>query len=158
VAELDAQVSAWFTGTYGAGEVMKRTWDPGTGYAAQIAELTTARARLKSDRDAGLYDEADEAEWYRARYRALTEEIKALSGMTDRKPGMIETGTGRTIAQEWEAADSHRRREILAEFQVRVVINARKTSKATVHPISEKKPRVVITGTKAPRLMLAEAA
>jgi hypothetical protein len=86
--------------------------------------------------------------------------IKALRALPERKPGMREAGTGRTIAQEWEAADMQRRRQILAEFNVRVVVNPRKTYKAsvTVPAISEKKPRVVIAGTKAPRLMLAEAA
>ena len=31
--------------------------------------------------------------------------------------------TGRTIAQEWDAADNARRREMLAEFEVRVVLH-----------------------------------
>ena len=43
--------------------------------------------------------------------------------------------TGRTIAQEWEAADNARRREMLAEFEVRVVL----------HPRGHD-PRVAITG------------
>jgi hypothetical protein len=160
IAELDAQVSAWFTATYGAGEVMKKEWDPGTGHAAQISELTTARTRLQSDRDAGLYDEPDQAAWYQARHRSLTEEIKALRAKKDRKPGMIEIGTGRTIGQEWEAADSARRREMLAEFSVRVVIHARKTPAAAARPAAGTKPqRVTITGTEAPTArLLAEAA
>jgi hypothetical protein len=33
--------------------------------------------------------------------------------------------TGRTIAQEWDAADNARRREMLAEFEVRVVLHPR---------------------------------
>jgi site-specific DNA recombinase len=149
VAELDRQVSAWFLARYGAGEVMRKEWDPGTGHAAQIAELTTARDRLKADRDAGLYDDADEAQWYRARYRALSEEITTLRGMPERKPGMIEVSTGTTIGQEWEVAGTARRREMLAEFGVRVVINPRKTSPA--RPIAGPKPaRVTITGTRAP--------
>jgi site-specific DNA recombinase len=43
--------------------------------------------------------------------------------------------TGRTIAQEWEKADDTRRREMLAEFEVRVVL----------HPTGHN-PRVAITG------------
>jgi site-specific DNA recombinase len=42
---------------------------------------------------------------------------------------------GRTIAQEWDAADDARRREMLAEFEVRVVLHARGHD-----------PRVAITG------------
>jgi len=43
--------------------------------------------------------------------------------------------TGRTIAQEWDAADNARRREMLAEFEVRVVL----------HPTGHE-PRVAIAG------------
>jgi len=165
ISELDAQVGQWFKATYGAGEVMTRKWDAGTGYAAQAAELTAARDRLKADREAGLYDEPEEAEWYQERYRALTAEIRELKARPERKPGMIEVGTGRTIAQEWEAADSTRRREMLAEFGVRVVVNAKKApsgkaTSGTVAPISGKKPRVTITGHQAPsapRLLAAAA-
>ena len=42
---------------------------------------------------------------------------------------------GRTIAQEWESADSARRREMLAEFEVRIVL----------HPTGHN-PRVAVTG------------
>ncbi len=152
VAELDARVSAWFAGTYGAGEVMKKVWDAGSGHAAQVADLTAARDRLKSDRDAGLYDDPDEAEWYRARYRSITEEIKAVGALRERKPGMIEVSTGRTIGQEWAGADKPRRREMLAEFAVRVVVSARKGSAPTTR-------RVAITGIDAPAArLIADAA
>jgi site-specific DNA recombinase len=43
--------------------------------------------------------------------------------------------TGRTIAQEWAAADDAQWREMLAEFEVRVVL----------HPTGHH-PRVAITG------------
>ena len=43
--------------------------------------------------------------------------------------------TGRTVAQEWDKADDARRREMLAEFEVRVVL----------HPTGHD-PRVAITG------------
>jgi hypothetical protein len=43
--------------------------------------------------------------------------------------------TGRTMAQEWEERDNARRREMLAEFEVRVVL----------HPRGHD-PRVAITG------------
>jgi site-specific DNA recombinase len=48
-------------------------------------------------------------------------------------------GTGRTIAQEWEKADDARRREILTEYEVRVVL----------HPIG-RVWRVAITGIETP--------
>jgi site-specific DNA recombinase len=95
------------------------------------------RTRLREDRQAGLYDDADDAEWYRTEYRRLGEEITALKVLPERKPGMRLVPTGRTIAQEWDAADNARRREMLAEFEVRAVL----------YP-TEHDPRVAITGVE----------
>jgi len=135
VADLDTQAGEWFLARYGAGEVMRKIYDPGTGHAAQIAELEATRTRLREDRQAGLYDSAEDAEWYRTEYRRLGEEITALKALPERKPGMRLVPTGLTIAQEWDAADNARRREMLAEFEVRVVL----------HPMGHE-PRVAVTG------------
>ena len=135
IARMDALVSEWFLARYGTGEVMRKVYDPGTGHAAQIAELDATRTRLREDRQAGLYDDARDAEWYRTEYRRLGEEITALKALPERKPGMRMVPTGRTIAEEWDAADNVRRREMLAEFEVRVVL----------HPTGHE-PRVAITG------------
>ena len=139
VAALDAQAGEWFLARYGAAEVMRRVYDPGTGHAAQVAELEAAQARLRDDRHAGLYNSEKDSEWYRAEYGRLDEEIAALKALKERKPGMRSVGTGRTIAQEWEKADDARRREMLAEFEVRVVL----------HPAGHA-PRVAITGMELP--------
>ena len=103
-------------GRYGAGDVMRKIDDPGTGHSAQIAELEATRTRLREDRQAGVYDSADDAEWYRTEYRRLGEEITALKALPERKPGM-QVPTGRTIAQEWDAADNARRREMLESLR-----------------------------------------
>jgi site-specific DNA recombinase len=135
ITAVDALAGEWFLARYGAGEVMRKVYDPGTGHAAQIAELEATRARLREDRQAGLYDSAEDAEWYRTEYRRLGEEITALKALPERKPGMRMVPTGRTIAQEWDKADDARRREMLPEFEVRVVL----------HPTGHD-PRVAITG------------
>jgi len=135
ITAVDGLVSEWFLARYGAGEVMRKVYDPGTGHAAQIAELEATRKRLRDDRQAGLYDSADDAEWYRVEYRRIGEEITALKALPERKPGMRMVPAGRTIAQEWDKADDARRREMLTEFEVRVVL----------HPTGHD-PRVAITG------------
>jgi len=139
VADLDTQAGEWFLARYGAGEVMRKIYDPGTGHAAQIAELEATRKRLREDRNAGLYDSPDDREWYQTEYRKLGEEITELKALPERKPGMRMVPTGRTIAQEWEKADDARRREMLTEFEVRVVL----------HPAGHA-PRVAITGIEVP--------
>jgi site-specific DNA recombinase len=145
IEKLDAIAAEWFLARYGAGEVMRKVYDPGTGHAAQIAELEATRKRLRDDRNAGLYDDPGDAEWYRTEYRRLADEIKDLRALPERKPGMRMVATGRTIAAEWAGADTVRRREMLAEFEVRVVL----------HPQGHA-PRVAITGMEiSPDLQLA---
>ena len=95
IARMDALVSEWFLARYGTGEVMRKVYDPGTGHAAQIAKLDATRTRLREDRQAGLYDDAGDAEWYRTEYRRLGEEITALKALPERKPGMRMVPTGR---------------------------------------------------------------
>lgn len=135
VTALDTQVGEWFLDRYGAGDVMRRIYDPGTGHKAEIDELDATRTRLRDDRNAGLYESADDAEWYRTEYKRLTDQIAALRALKEREPGMRTVSTGRKIAQEWEAADGARKREMLSEFEVRVAL----------HPTGHN-PRVAVTG------------
>jgi hypothetical protein len=132
---LDGIAEEWFLARYGAGEFVRKVYDPGSGYASQIAELDATRRRLRGDRQAGLYDSPDEAEWYRTEYKRLSAEIAELRKLPERKPGMRDVPTGRTVAQEWADGDIVRRRELLAEFDVRVVL----------HPTGSEH-RVVCTG------------
>jgi site-specific DNA recombinase len=54
ITALDALAGEWFLARYGAGEVMRKVYDQGTGHAAQIAELEATRTRLREDRQAGV--------------------------------------------------------------------------------------------------------
>jgi site-specific DNA recombinase len=101
---LDAQTAAWFLARYGAAEVMRKVYNPGTGHAAQIAELEATQTRLRDDRQAGLYDSPKDSGWYRAEYQRLGDEITGLRALPDRKPGMRSVGTGRTVAQSSKSA------------------------------------------------------
>ena len=60
---------------------MEKVYDPGTGHAARIAEVEANRKRLREDRAAGLYDDADDAEWYRTQYARLGQEISELRAL-----------------------------------------------------------------------------
>ncbi|MFF7636528.1 recombinase family protein [Kitasatospora sp. NPDC008050] len=123
ISLLDKKVEAWFLGRYGAMQEMKKVYDPGTGYAAKIASLEADRQRLRDDRQAGLYDEPDDATWYRTEYARMGKEIKELRALPERPPGMRMQATGRTVATRWHAApDDAARRELLNEFNVRVVL------------------------------------
>ncbi len=86
-------------------------------------EKVAARNRLRDDRNAGLYDDEDDAEWYRERYSALAADIKRLRATPVRPAGMVERPTGETVASKWaEAADDGERRQMLHEFGVTVEV------------------------------------
>jgi DNA invertase Pin-like site-specific DNA recombinase len=129
VPKLNAIVAAWFLAKYGDGEETRRVYDPGTGHASAIAALETDRKRLRVDRQAGLYDSADDAEWFRTEYTRMGSEIEELKSLPERAPGMRLMPTGRTISQTWQAAqDDAARREILNGYDVRVVLHPRGTA------------------------------
>ncbi|WP_370091724.1 recombinase family protein [Streptacidiphilus sp. MAP12-20] len=130
---LDQAVEAWFLAEYGTGQVMAKVYDPGTGYASEIKELEASRARLREDRAAGLYDAADDAQWFRTRYAQLGQEITELRALPEREPGMRMVPTGQSIAQAWAAAeDDAVRREMLNEYDVRVVLHSGQAPKRYV--------------------------
>ncbi|MCX5412248.1 recombinase family protein [Streptomyces sp. NBC_00059] len=124
---LDAEVTDWFLSEYGHGQVMERIYDSGTNYAGQIAEHEASRARLRQDRLAGLFEDEADREWYAEKYRSLTNDIKELKALPERPAGVRIIPTGKTVAQRWEEA-THilDRQEILAEFDVQVILYRRK--------------------------------
>ncbi|GAB7185771.1 hypothetical protein ATKI12_5602 [Kitasatospora sp. Ki12] len=123
VAKADAEMEAWFLGRFGPAEYVERVYDPGTGLASRIADLKADRARLRDDRKAGLYDEPDDAEWYRTEYARMGEELKELKALPDRPAGWRRVRTGRTVAADWAAApDEAARRELLDSFGVSAVL------------------------------------
>ncbi|MFG2862160.1 recombinase family protein [Streptomyces sioyaensis] len=118
---LDAEVETWFLTEYGPGLVMRKEFDPGTNYAAQIADLEADRKRLRDDRRAGLYDAEDDVEWFRAEYSRMGNQIAELKKRPERPAGMKLIPTGQTVADAWrEARDGAERRELLIEFNVKV--------------------------------------
>lgn len=134
---LHGIVKKWFLAEYGDAQVMRKEFDPGTGYAARILELKKNRERLRLDRAAGLYEEPDDVEWYRTQYARMGREITELKRLPERPPGMRIVATGRTVAEEWEATtDGAQRRELLREFGVRIILFPKNS-----------KERIKITGT-----------
>lgn len=102
---------------------MERVYEPGNGVRERIDELRAARQRLRSDRDSGLYDAPDDADWFRSRYAAMGRELEKLEREPVREPGMVMRPTGETVEDRWfKAPDNQARKEILREFGVLVTI------------------------------------
>ncbi|MER5178130.1 recombinase family protein [Streptomyces sp. NPDC002896] len=119
----DAMVEAWFLETFGDGLIVETVYDPGNGVPERIAELQASRERLRADRQAGLYDSSDDAEWFRKQYAAMGQELAALELEPHRPAGMVQRPTGETVADRWhKAPDVQARKEILLDFGVRVTL------------------------------------
>ncbi|MFI0982469.1 recombinase family protein [Streptomyces sp. NPDC021093] len=123
---MDREVADWFLAEYGFHQLMRKEFDPGTGYAARAAEIEADRTRLRGDRQAGLYESESDTEWYRSEYARMTREIEELKKLPERPAGMRWISLGRTIEDEWNAAsDDAARREILNGYDVRVTLHPR---------------------------------
>ncbi|QDY79304.1 recombinase family protein [Streptomyces qinzhouensis] len=146
-AELDSIVERWFLDRFGTALLMKSVYDPGSGHAAAIAELEAARARLRDDRQAGIYDSPDDAEWFRTRFADIGREIAELKKLPDRPAGWTSVPTGKTVTDEWHATTTEAaKREMLEAHGIQVV----------VYPTERNMGRVVITST-IPHDPVAEA-
>ncbi|WP_329309684.1 recombinase family protein [Streptomyces sp. NBC_01262] len=123
ISILDAFVTDWFLARYGTGQVFRREYDPGTGYAARIKELEADRKRLRDDRAAGLYEAEDDTAWYCTEYARMGREIAELRELPERPAAMRMMPTGQTIADRWHAAkDDAERREMLNEYAVKITL------------------------------------
>lgn len=123
MANLDGLVEAWFLEKFGHGAIMETVYDSGNGVADRIAEVKASRQRLRADREAGLYDQPDDAQWYRERYSKLSRELQDLEAEPQRPPGMVQRPTGETVADRWaKAPDVQARKEILLDFGVSVTV------------------------------------
>lgn len=130
ISMLDEEITKRFLAEYGHGQVMEKIYDPGTNYAAQIAELQASRARLRQDRQGGMYQDEDDYQWYVTEYSRMGEEIKDLKKLPERPAGVRVIPTGETVAEQWERADNiPDRQEILSEFGVRVELYPRGTNR-----------------------------
>lgn len=120
---LEEIVTQRFLGDWGNTPLLRREFDPGTGHAARITELERDRARLESDRAAGLYDRPADEVRFRENYARMGSEIDRLSALPERPASMRWVPTGQKVADQWrDAADDAERREILATYGIKVVL------------------------------------
>lgn len=102
---------------------METVFDAGDGFSERIVEVEAARSRLRSDREAGLFDAPDDADWFRSRYAEMGRELAKLRLEPVRPAGMVTRPTGETVEDRWvKAPDVQAKKEILREFGVRVTI------------------------------------
>ena len=155
-AKLERIVEEKFLANWGATPLLRRVFDPGTGYAARIAELKRDRERLERDRAAGLYDRPeDEARFY-ANHKRMSAEIDELSALPERPASVELVPTGQRVADQWQAADDDaERREILNTYGIKVTLypnDGTRDDRVWVHALedhSESEVRRVIADYEA---------
>lgn len=120
---LERFVTERFLETWGPTPLLRREFDPGTGYGERITELKRDRARLESDRAAGLYDLPEDEARFRENHARMSAEIRDLSALPDRPASLLWKPTGQIVADQWNAAeDDAERREILATYGIKVIL------------------------------------
>lgn len=120
-ADLSAWVEAEFLATVGHLEAVERVWVPGSeDPAPEIAQLDKAIARLRDDRDAGLFDH--DPEDYRARVKAMTERRAALASMPVTEGRWENRPMGCTVAELWKRLDRDARGGLIRDMGLRVVV------------------------------------
>lgn len=120
-AELEARAATWFLAELGHIPLLVQAFDPGTDATAQLAEAQKRLDRLQEDRDAGLYDAPERKAWFQKTYKELSQEISTLQAMPQRGSSIYWRPTGRTVADEWNAATTNEeRRELMAAYGFRV--------------------------------------
>jgi site-specific DNA recombinase len=113
--QLDELVSETFLREVGDVEVIERTYVPGVDFAAEIADANRALDDLEADRKAGLYSTPATLERFRAQHKALSARLEELT-LSPSTPGRwMETPTGQTYRERWEALTSDEERN--AELQ-----------------------------------------
>jgi DNA invertase Pin-like site-specific DNA recombinase len=121
--ELDRTAAEEFLTRFGQVEEYEEVYDAGSDATARLAEVEAERNRLRDDRNAGLYDEPDDAEWYRSEFKRLTAVMNELKAAPQRQAGMYWRPTGVTVADRWNATDSNaERRVLMAAYQFRAEI------------------------------------
>ncbi|MFE0187752.1 recombinase family protein [Streptomyces sp. NPDC058989] len=120
---LEEVVAHCFLVNWGEAQFMETVYYPGNGIPERIAEVEASRQRMRADREAGIYDNDEDAAWFRERYASMTAEIAMLKAEPLRPPGMITRPTGETVEDRWtNAPDDAARRELLGEFRVMATV------------------------------------
>ncbi|MFJ1704417.1 recombinase family protein [Kitasatospora sp. NPDC088346] len=106
--------------------VMMQLADRGEDHSAEIARVNESIARLRRDREAGLYDEDDEAE-YGSMIGKLLKERKKVKALPSRPASIVSVPTGKTYADLWHEADEEGKRRMMMRAGARLVVSTGKS-------------------------------
>lgn len=118
--ELAAWVDTEVIRLLGNAEVIERVWVPGSDVTAELADVRAAIARLRDDRDAGLYSGEEDAAEYRERLARLIRRRDTLAAIPVVEPHWETRATGQRFGDVWATADGTRKRELLDQMGLRV--------------------------------------
>ncbi|WP_327322269.1 recombinase family protein [Streptomyces sp. NBC_01210] len=121
-----------FPKAYGILPEVDRVWHPGSDATRDLAQVNRAIRGLRDDRDAGLYQGAEDEAEYRDRMARLIARRKALQDIPQEEPHWEERKTGRTLADVWAAASDTERGKLLLEYGLHVWVKPAESRTSTV--------------------------
>jgi site-specific DNA recombinase len=105
----------------GEADVPRKVWEAGADFTRELEDLDKMISRLRSDREAGLYD--DDEEYFRSTMKGYMERRKELAKLPQKPSGWQYYDTGVTYRQAWEKANTQERRKILIDAGIKFFVN-----------------------------------
>ncbi|OLT46977.1 hypothetical protein BJF85_00515 [Saccharomonospora sp. CUA-673] len=117
--DLEEAFTNDFLGRIGHTEVTDSVWIPGTDTAAELEQVQRAIARVRSEADAGLYD--DDEDGYLERLKNLTDRRRELEALPSTAGHWEQHPTGETYREAWDRMDTDQRRELIHKTGIKAL-------------------------------------
>ncbi|WP_349253892.1 recombinase family protein [Streptomyces sp. BPTC-684] len=114
VDDLDEWVNERMTTVYGRMRVVENVWHPGSSNRQERLAVAAAIKSMRADREAGLYQGAEDEAEYREKMTALLARRDVLGATPDVEPHWETRYTGRTFGEVWESSTLTARAALLA--------------------------------------------
>ncbi|MFE7399632.1 recombinase family protein [Streptomyces sp. NPDC057557] len=135
--KLEEWVREQFPQVYGVLPEVRRVWHAGSDATRDLAQVNRAIRGLRDDRDAGLYEGADDEEEYRGRMARLIARRKALQEVPQTEPHWEEQQTGRSLGDVWADLTDEGRGKLLLEYGLHVWVRPAPSRGAPVEERAE---------------------
>jgi DNA invertase Pin-like site-specific DNA recombinase len=104
--ELEPWVNSELREKFGTMRVTESVWVGGTDHSAERDQVEATIARLRDDRELGLYDGEEDETRFRSQMKALIARRGVLAQLPDEPGRWEERDTGRTVADDLESGSA----------------------------------------------------
>lgn len=122
-ADAETLVEEQFLSERGDNRVIRKQYVPGNDTSDELTDVRRRIARLREDREAGLFD--DDQDYYRDKMTEYTDRRRELESQTVQEPRWVDVPQLHTYAEVWESSSTDERRKLLIDAGVRLEIIGR---------------------------------